>query len=278
VIGINAYAFLQAWSIGIHFTRRDARCHQMGGSAKTTAGKSASRKRSNAVLIGSIAFMVCLVASYFIFPGFQDGVNEAYEVITSEDKDRIKAWVKQFGAFGPLALILAMGVQMFMLIVPNILLFVIAILCYGPFWGGLISMAGVFLSSSVGYFIGKKLGPRAIDRFVSERTQDRIKVFIDRYGMKAVTIFRLSSISTDSLGFVAGILEMNYKRYILATMAGVTPVIVLIAIYGNGGRIEKALIWIACVSLVMLLIYIFIDRHKRREAIAKEEADNELES
>jgi len=216
-----------------------------------------------------LTFVAILIACYFVFPSFQAGVNEAFEVITSEDKDRIKEWVKQFGMMGPIVLMLAMAVQMFMLIVPNILLFAIAIICYGPIWGGLISLTGVFLSSSLGYAIGKKLGPRAIDRFVSQKTQDKIQVFIERYGVKAVMIFRLSSISTDSLGFVAGILEMNYKKYILATLAGVTPVIVLIAVFGNGGRIETALIWIASISLSVLLLYIFLDRHKRHDAYAR---------
>lgn len=237
-------------------------------TVKSTATKP-SQLRSRSVLVGSLVLIAVLVGSYFIFPGFQAGVNEAFDVITSDDKDRIRDWVKQFGMLGPLVLILAMGVQMFMLVIPNILLFVIAIVCYGPIWGGLISLAGVFLSSSLGYAIGKKLGPAAIDRFVSQKTQEKIKVFIDRYGMKAVAIFRLSSISTDSLGFVAGILEMNYKQYILATLGGVTPVIILIAIYGNGGRIETALIWIASISLVALLIYIFLDRKKRRAALAR---------
>ena len=230
------------------------------------AGSNPSKARSRALLIGCVIFVGALVGSYFLFPGFQQGVNEAFDVITSEDKDRIQVWVKQFGMLGPVVLILAMAVQMFMLVVPNLLLFAIAVICYGPVWGGLISLTGVFLSSSLGYAIGKKLGPRAVDRFVSQKMQDKIEVFIERYGVKTVALFRLSSLSTDSLGFVAGMLEMSYKKYILATLAGVTPVIVLIALYGNGGKIETALIWITSISLVILFIYIFLDRHKRRAA------------
>lgn len=242
------------------------------------SNSSRSRVKSRILFIGSLTFLAVLIACYFIFPGFQTGVNEAFEVITSDDKERIKIWVKQFGMLGPLVLILAMGVQMFLLVIPNILLFVIAIVCYGPVWGGLISLTGVFLSSSLGYFIGKKLGPRAIDRFVSQKTQDKIQVFIERYGVKAVAIFRLSSLSTDSLGFVAGILEMNYKKYILATLAGVTPVIILIALYGNGGKIENALIWIASISMTILLVYIFLDRHKRRAILSRGRSDVSVKS
>lgn len=237
---------------------------------RTGKGKDkGSKGSSRIVLLISLGLLVVLVGSYFIFPGLQNGVNEAFDVLTSDDRDRIQSWVKQFGLLGPLVLIVAMTLQMFMLVIPNILLFIIAIISYGPVWGVLICLVGVFSSSSLGYFIGKKLGPRAIDRFVSEKTQNKIQVFIERYGVKAVMIFRMSSISTDSLGFVAGILEMNYKRYIIATLVGIMPVMILIAIYGPNGRVETALIWIAGISLAILILYIYLDRKKRHTAYAR---------
>ncbi len=226
--------------------------------------KSGKKIQSKAPLLVGIGLLAILIGSYFIFPDFKDGVNEAFEIITSQDEDRIKRWVKQFGLLGPIVLIFTMTIQMFMLIVPNLLLFLISIICYGPVWGSLICLIGVFTSSSLGYYIGRKLGPRAIDRFVSQNTQDKMCVFIERYGVKAIGIMRLSSLSSDALGFVAGILEMSYKKYILATLAGITPVIILIALYGKSGKIETALIWIGGISLVLLGVYIFLDRNKRR--------------
>jgi uncharacterized membrane protein YdjX (TVP38/TMEM64 family) len=221
-------------------------------------------KKKNWILWVSILILVGLVASYFLFPGFQNGINEAYDVITSEDEVRIRAWVKNFGAFGPIVLLLAMTAQMFTLVMPNLLLFIIAIICYGPIWGSLICLTGVFASSSLGYGIGRTLGPKAIDRFVSQKVQDKISAFVHRYGFKAIAIARLSSLASDSLGIAAGILEMNYKKFMIATMSGITPVIVLLAIFGKNGTIEKGLLWMAGISLTALVVYIIID-HKRRK-------------
>jgi uncharacterized membrane protein YdjX (TVP38/TMEM64 family) len=214
----------------------------------------------------SILLLAGLVASYFIFPGFKSDINNAYDIITSEDEDRIQKWVKQFGALGPIVLILSMAFQMFMIIVPNLLLFAIAIICYGPIWGSLICLTGVFASSSLGYRIGKVLGPRAIDRFVSQKNQDKIAAFVQRYGFKAIAVARLSSLASDSLGFAAGILEMNYKKFMIATMAGITPVIVSVAIFGKSGNVEKGLLWMAGISLAALIVYIIIDRKKQRKS------------
>ncbi|TDE17154.1 TVP38/TMEM64 family protein [Dyadobacter psychrotolerans] len=231
------------------------------------AEKYQKSKGNNSLLWISLALLGGLVASYFIFPAFKGGINEAFGVITSEDPARIKIWVKRFGALGPIVLILAMTAQMFLLIIPNLLLFIIAIICYGPIWGSLICLTGVFASSSLGFMIGRKLGPGAIDRFVSEKAQKKISVFVKRYGAKAIAIARLSSLASDALGFVAGILEMQYKKFIIATMSGVLPVIILIAIFGKSGKIERGLLLIAGISLIVLGVYIFLDRKKRQAEI-----------
>jgi uncharacterized membrane protein YdjX (TVP38/TMEM64 family) len=228
-----------------------------------TKTKKRKGKDPNWMLWISILIVGGLVASYFIFPGFKDGINEAFEIITSDDEGRIRTWVKKFGALGPIVLILAMAAQMFLMFVPNLLMFAIAIICYGPIWGSLICVTGVFASSSLGYAIGKTLGPRAVDRFVSQKAQDKISLFLKRYGFKAVAIARLSSLATDSLGFAAGILEMDYKKFILATMSGIIPVIVAISIFGKNGTVEKGLLWMAGISLTALVIYIMVDRKKR---------------
>ena len=212
----------------------------------------------------SILILVGLVASYFIFPEYKAGLDEAFDVITSEDQDRIKTWVQRFSILGPIVLILAMTAQMFLMFVPNLLMFTIAIICYGPIWGSLICLIGVFCSSSLGYTIGKALGPRAMDRILSEKTQDKIAAFVQRYGYKAITIARMSSLGTDSIGFAAGILEMNYKKFIIATMCGTAPVIAVIAIFGNNGTVERGLLWMAGISLAALVVYIIIDRKKQR--------------
>ena len=222
------------------------------------------RSGPNWMLWISILILVGLVASYFVFPEYKAGIDEAFDVITSEDQDRIKTWVQKFGILGPIVLILAMAAQMFLMFVPNLLMFAIAIICYGPIWGSLICLIGVFCSSSLGYIIGKALGPKAMDRFLSEKTQDKIAAFVQRYGYKAITIARMSSLGTDSIGFAAGILEMNYKKFIIATMCGTTPVIAVIAIFGKNGTVEKGLLWMAGISLAALIVYIIIDHRKQR--------------
>lgn len=223
-----------------------------------------AEKSSKAPFFFSLGILATLGLCYWLIPAFQNGVKEAYEILTSEDKQRIEEWVSQFGLAGPLILVLLMMAQMFLFVIPNVLVMIVAITCYGPVWGGLISLLGVYASSSLGYMIGRFIGPSIVNKFISIKIQEKISTFIRSYGVPAIAITRLSSLSNDSLSFVAGILKMDYWKYILATLAGITPLIVLLAVYGGNGRIERALIWIAAISLVLLVVYIVIDKRRRR--------------
>ena len=216
-------------------------------------------------LIIAVSVLGIAVGCYFIIPSFQEFIKEAFDILTSDDKERISDWVAEFGMAGPIVLIVFMILQMFLFVVPNILLMIVAIVCYGPVWGAIISLVGVFASSSVGYLIGKYLGPVTVHKLISKKTQEKAGAFIKDYGVMAIAITRLSSLSNDSLSIVAGILKMKYHKYILATLTGITPLIVLLAIYGKNGKILNALIWIAAISLILLIIYIVIDRRKKKK-------------
>lgn len=226
-----------------------------------------------------IILALALVSCYFLIPAFQEQVNIAFDVLTGEDDDRIQQWVETFGFFGPLVIIVAMMLQMFLFVVPNILLMMIAIVSYGPFWGGVISFVGVFASSSLGYFVGSKLSRVTLAKFVSLKNQEKIAAFIRDYGVGSIITTRLCSFSNDSLSIVAGVLKMEYKKYIAATMLGITPLIVLLAIFGNNEKIEVALIWVTIGSLSMLVFYILFDkRRKRKRSLQQANIKNGRES
>jgi len=219
-------------------------------------------KKLPLIISGGLA--TTLVALYFLIPSFQSFIRDAFDVLTSDDEKRIDQWVSQFKLAGPLVLIVLMIVQMFLFVVPNVFIMIVAIVSYGPFWGAVISFVGVFASSSVGYIIGKHLGRVTVDKLMSEKTRKKTSYFIKRYGVTAIAITRISSFSNDSLSIVAGLLKMKYHKYILATLGGITPLIVLLAVYGQNGKILKSLIWIAVASLIILIVFIIMAERKRK--------------
>jgi len=81
--------------------------------------------------------------------------------------------------------------------------------------------------------------------------------------MGAVAIARFSPfLSNDAISFVAGILKMSYWKFMGATLAGITPLIILIAWLSESmDRLETGLIWISAISLAVFIGYIVYDKY-----------------
>lgn len=227
--------------------------------------KNTSSKKSKLPLYLSLLFVAILVVCYFIIPSVNDFFNEAWNVLTSDDEARIKKWVEGFGWLGPIVIILAMILQMFLLVIPTILLMIVAILAYGTIWGSILIFVAVLIASSVGYMIGRYMGSSLIERLLGEKTTKKVISFIENYGFWAVVISRINPfLSNDAISFVAGILKMNFLKFISATAVGITPLILLIAITGhNTDSLKNGLLWGSIGSLIIFGGYIWWDKKRR---------------
>lgn len=214
----------------------------------------------------SITIFVTLVLLYFLVPSVNGFFTEAWTVLTGGDEQEIKDWVEQFSWRGPLILILAMVVQMFLLVVPTPLLMVVTVLAYGPFFGTLLILAGILCASSLGYGLGVVLGTPFIDRMLGVKSKEKVEGFIQDYGFWAIFVTRISPfLSNDAVSFVAGILRMGYVRFIAATMLGIFPLTVLIAYLGESNdRLKYGLVWIGIISLIGFLAYLWWDKKRNK--------------
>lgn len=229
----------------------------------TTSEDSA---KSKVPLYVSIGILAAVVSSYFFIPDVKEFLDTAWDVLTSDDEARIKAWVDGFGWYGPFIIVIAMVVQMFLLVIPTILLMVVSILAYGPVWGGLIILTAVFSASSVGYVIGRYLGKLAVMKLIGQTTARKMTSFIEDYGFWAIVVTRINPfLSNDAISFVAGILRMGYWRFVAATLVGITPLIIYIAIIGQDTeQLQWGLLWGSVISLVLFLLYVWWDKRRRK--------------
>lgn len=237
--------------------------------------ETASVKQSKLPLYISAAIIISLVLAYFFIPGVQAWLTEAWNVLTSDDKARIGNWVANFGWFGPLVLVLAMIAQMFLLVIPTILLMVVSVLAYGPIWGSCIIFAAVFAASSVGYFIGRYFGPVIVEKLIGHKNEMKIGDFIDDYGFWAVIVTRINPfLSNDAISFVAGILKMGYWKFIGATLVGIAPLTLFIAIIGKStDALKNGLLWGSLVSLVLFGLYVYWDKRKGKSNLQSQSQD-----
>lgn len=234
---------------------------------QTTKQDSTDIKQSKWPLYITGAILAALIASYFISSSFQANINEGWEVLTSGDEKQISSWVAQFGFWGPFFIILAMVAQMFLLVINVVALMLVAIIAYGPVWGSLIAIAAVLTASTIGYMIGRGLGEAGVRRIIGPKAEEKVCGFVSDYGIWAVIIARISPfLSNDAVSFVAGIAKMGYLRFILATLAGITPLTILLAWLGeDNDRLINGLIWVGGVSLALFIGYVVYDKYFKQK-------------
>jgi len=225
-------------------------------------------KKSKLPLYITVGIVVAGILLYFLVPEAQAFFEEAWSVLSSGDEARIEAWVSDFGWTGPLVLILAMVLQMFLIVVPSVALMVVGILAYGPIWGSVIIMGSVFAASSVGYALGSYFGGMIVKKLIGEKTKDKISDFIEEHGFWAIFITRLNPfLSNDAISFVAGMLHMGYWKFIGATLAGIAPLTIFIAILGESNDLlKKGLLWGSGVSLIIFVAYVIWKKKRKTES------------
>ncbi|RSK23993.1 TVP38/TMEM64 family protein [Hymenobacter metallilatus] len=232
-----------------------------------SSSSSVKKRSSRLPLYLTLGLLVALAGCWFGWPAFQETVREAWVVLKSGEQPRIAAWMQQFGYWGPVVLVVAMVVQMFLFVVNVVLLILVAILAYGPWWGSLLALVGVVTASSVGYALGRMLGESFVRRLLGRKTEKKVLDVVDRYGVWAIIIARLSpALSDDAISFVAGLARMGYWKFMAATVVGVVPLIALLAYLGEDSeRLKSGLLWVTGVSVLLFGGYIWWDRQRTKQ-------------
>lgn len=212
----------------------------------------------------TIALLGTITALYFLNSSFQDFAIEGWKVLTSENQDKIQAWVKELSYWGPIIILAGFIIQMFAFVIPSWLLMMVSILAYGPWKGSLLALAGVLLASVIAYGIGNYLSEYTLQKMLGKKSEQKMKSYLERYGFWLVAIVRFAPfLSNDTISFVAGLSTMRFWKFVAATAAGIIPLIGFMAYLGEStDRLKTGFIWASAICLVGFGLYIWWDQKK----------------
>jgi membrane-associated protein len=91
-------------------------------------------------------------------------------------------------------------------------------------WLNVVLIVAAITGDSIGYAIGVRLGPRLFTRpqslLFNPRHIERTRVFYERHGPKTIVIARFVPIVRTFAPVVAGVGQMEYRRFIFYNVAG----------------------------------------------------------
>ncbi|SFN72480.1 TVP38/TMEM64 family protein [Salegentibacter flavus] len=222
-------------------------------------------KHTSFLLSGII--LAILVFAYFGLPSFREFIDFTVKILINGSEEYTKEYFKEFGVWGPVAIIAFIILQMFLIFFPSWLPVIIAVRAYGFWWGILIALTGVVLASTIGYYIGKSFKGAFLNKVIGEKKMEKMDFWISNYSFGSVVLFRISPfLSNDAISFIAGMLQMKFKKFMLATLTGMVPLSIAIGIFSEDiSKLKDGLYWIGGVGIIAYAIYIYIDYTKRRK-------------
>jgi uncharacterized membrane protein YdjX (TVP38/TMEM64 family) len=139
------------------------------------------------------------------------------------------------GAGAATAVIGLLVVDLF-LPIPSSVVMVLSGAVFGVTKGAALSMLGAMGRSILGFELARRYGRSGAARLLGDREISSLERTFDRYGAGAVFMTRPLPIVQETMSVIAGLSAMRRGPFLLATIAGTIPEVVLYAYAGSVSR------------------------------------------
>lgn len=180
--------------------------------------KKINRLKLFKLILFIIVIVLVILATIKLFPIFTN-------IGTSEGQQKFKSEITSQGINGIIYLIGLQLLQILIPVLPGEPIEFLAGMCYGT-WGGLLLIfIGAFLSSTIIFFLVKKLGKDFIKTFLGEDKLDKFensKLLSNHKRLELLLFiaFFIPGTPKDFFTYIAGLLPINPTRFLLiATFA-----------------------------------------------------------
>lgn len=156
------------------------------------------------------------------------------------DGAALRQWFDDLGAWGPLAVIGAMMTAILVSPIPSAPIGIAAGAIYGHIWGGVYVLAGSELGAIAAFCIARFAGYDILHRWFGEQLKQGL---VGSQNFLMLTLFAsrlMPFISFDIVSYAAGLTNLTFWRFAVATLAGIIPAAFLLAHFGNALVDEEA--------------------------------------
>jgi len=187
------------------------------------------------------------------------------------DSDMLHSYVKRAGAYGPLLVMALMAGAIVANPIPSAPIALAAGLAYGHTWGTLYVVIGAVTGALIAFSIARLVGHEILSRWFG----DKLKVGLLGSQNTLTSIVFVSRllpfISFDIVSYAAGLTEITWWRFTLATTAGIIPTSFLLAHFGgematgDARRIATSVLALGTLTLIPILAKVIWSYRKKRK-------------
>jgi uncharacterized membrane protein YdjX (TVP38/TMEM64 family) len=167
------------------------------------------------------------------------------------DQERIRAWVRRFGPWGPLALAALEMAQVLLAPVPGQAIEAVGGYLFGPWVGTLYAMLGIGVGSLLNFALARRFGRPWVARQISSRSLSRFDDLSRRGGTLFFFLIWLFPFVPDDLAcLAAGLTPMPIRQFLLLMFLGRLPGILVSTWLGSNAARISPVWWVVLLILV----------------------------
>lgn len=178
------------------------------------------------------------------------------------DAEAVRAFVRGFGLWAPVVLIVLQALQVVVAPIPGQVLAAVAGFLFGPWEGTLYNMIGITIGSTIAFWLSRRFGRAYVERMIHDDALSTFDAFVDRHGLLSLFIlFLLPGLPDDALCFIGGLTPIPLWKLVLIAIVGRAPAFFLVNVFGHlvaSGDAYEAMVLLALI--VGLSIIGFLNR------------------
>ncbi|WP_312334963.1 TVP38/TMEM64 family protein [Anaerospora hongkongensis] len=183
-------------------------------------------------LFGWIVIIIVAVLLYVWQPDF---FEHAYKIIKQGDIIALSEYLRSFGAGAIVMTLLLFVVMTFTIVFPFMILSGAAGIVFGLWWGTIISWMGEVLGALVMFVFARYFFRHAVEGWITKSPYlKQVDDYSAENGFKALLIARLLPLAPSGIiTAVAAISRMNFRDFMLATVLGKLPPVIIKVLLGH---------------------------------------------
>lgn len=187
------------------------------------------------------------------------------------DSERLRGVIRDAGPVGPLMVIGLFMIAVVINPLPSAPIALAAGFAYGHTWGTLYVVIGSVSGAFIAFLIARLLGHDILYRWFGEKL--KLGLLGSQWGLAGmIVVFRLLPfISFDIVSYAAGLTNITWWRFLLATTAGIIPASFLLAHFGSEmgtgdpARIGTTVLLLGFMTVIPIAVKVIMNRRQRRK-------------
>jgi len=162
----------------------------------------------------------------------------------------VESWVTHAGTGSAVTVVTLLAVYLF-LPVPSSLVMVLSGAAFGVAWGSAFSLVGSIGGEWLGFELVRHYGRPFSRRIVTDEEIRALDRIFARHGAAAIAVTRALPVVMETMSVVAGMSKMSRASFLVSSLLGTAPIVVVYAYAGAVSRETGSLVPAVIILIAM---------------------------